>query len=1092
MLIDKVKITQKYQRSVRIDTDLGRSDSLDGYICNKSAQNVFENFYTQIINSEQRAFTLTGPYGSGKSSLAVTLLSTLLDNKEIREKAYSRLDTKTLSLFEKAFHVNKGWNVLPITGKRADIVQEINNAISKKKHQATGSELIERLKILSNSPEFDGLILVIDEMGKFLEQSAQEGKDIHFYQDLAEAASRSNGKLIVIGILHQAFRQYSSKLGNEIQNDWAKVQGRFSDIPLISSSDETVELLSKAITISDELINNINADVVRVVAAEVRKRRPSISAQLGESLKKCWPLHPTMAIILGPASRRHFGQNERSVFGFLTSSEPYAFHDFLKSTEADGHKTYTPEEYWDFLRSNLEPAILSSPDGHRWAQAVEAVERAEASADRLKISLMKNIAVLDFFRNTTGLPASNEILQSIYSNNTKISLEDSLNELKKSKVIVYRKHIESWSVFEGSDFDIDEEIKNELSNISSLDYELLSKAAEIRPIVAKKHYYQTGSLRWMDITICSLDEFKRCLKNSLPVTSDKFGGFYIIFPDNGMTNEQLKIEIKKNKENIPYSIIPGVPIQTAKIIENGYELMALYSILDNNHEIVGDSVARREVLARITVIKNIIEESLREALRLSEWLMDNSWVKIDNYSSVATKLADAIFYNTPCLKSELVNRNSLSPNAVKARKDLLYKMLYAESQENLGLTGWPAERGLHETLLVIPKIHRLIGDKFGMAIPSSSNDVAILSPLFKFTDNLFSAENKLISVRDIFSLWEKPPFGVKKGVHPVLFLSYILANKDTMALYKDKYFISKLTDSEVDELLQDSSRFHVKKVIIGDDKNSMLSGISNILIRLGFKSTGKEPLDIARTLVGMVYALPEWSKRTSTLSEDSKKMRDLLLRASDPHKLLFVDLPFTFSSENEDDFLKNIEFPIKELVDSYTNLLENIRTKMLKALDVSESNYNDLKMRAKVVSGISGDFRFDAFSTRLKDLDEHNESIESILSLAANKPPRLWSDNDINVALIEIATWAKKFKKMEVLSSIKNRKPTREAFAFIFDGHDSGTIQAEYDIKSSDINVVENISQKILGELNNSDLNKNILLAVLAKVSLTIVNSKDD
>lgn len=77
-----------------------------------------------------------------------------------------------------------------------------------------------------------------------------------------------------------------------------------------------------------------------------------------------------------------------------------------------------------------------------------------------------------------------------------------------------------------------------------------------------------------------------------------------------MTNEQLKIEIKKNKENIPYSIIPGVPIQTAKIIENGYELMALYSILDNNHEIVGDSVARREVLARITVIKTLLKSRL--------------------------------------------------------------------------------------------------------------------------------------------------------------------------------------------------------------------------------------------------------------------------------------------------------------------------------------------------------------------------------------------------------------------------------------------------------------------------------------------------
>ncbi|WP_273956302.1 hypothetical protein, partial [Escherichia coli] len=66
-------------------------------------------------------------------------------------------------------------------------------------------------------------------------------------------------------------------------------------------------------------------------------------------------------------------------------------------------------------------------------------------------------------------------------------LETLLNELKKSSVIVYRKHLESWAVFEGSDFDIDEEIKNELNNIFSLDYELLSKAAGIRPVVAKKH-----------------------------------------------------------------------------------------------------------------------------------------------------------------------------------------------------------------------------------------------------------------------------------------------------------------------------------------------------------------------------------------------------------------------------------------------------------------------------------------------------------------------------------------------------------------------------------------------------------------------------
>ncbi|HDD9438653.1 TPA: ATP-binding protein, partial [Escherichia coli] len=443
MLMDKVKITQQYQRSVRIDTDLGRLDSLDGYICNKSAQNVFNNLCTQIINSEQRAFTLTGPYGSGKSSLAITLLSMLHPNEEIRNKAYTRIDKSIFPLFKNAFPITNGWNILPITGKRANVVQEINNSLDKKTKsnkkkeiKPTGADLIERLKVLSNSPSYDGLIIVIDEMGKFLEYSAQEENDIHFYQDLAEAASRSNGKLIVIGILHQAFRQYSSKLGNEIQNEWAKVQGRYADIPLISSSDETIELLSKAISISEDLKNDVNVNIAQIVADEVRKRRPSISAQLVESLIKCWPLHPTMATILGPASRRHFGQNERSIFGFLCSPEPHAFYDFLKSTKDSEDQTYTPEHYWNFLRTNLEPAILSSPDGHRWAQSVEAVERVEAGSDKLKVSLIKNIAILDFFRNSTGLPASNEVIKSIYQSNISNDLETLLNELKKSSVIV--------------------------------------------------------------------------------------------------------------------------------------------------------------------------------------------------------------------------------------------------------------------------------------------------------------------------------------------------------------------------------------------------------------------------------------------------------------------------------------------------------------------------------------------------------------------------------------------------------------------------------------------------------------------------------
>ncbi len=42
-------------------------------------------------------------------------------------------------------------------------------------------------------------------------------KDIGFYQDLAEAAARCKGNLVIIGILHQSFEQYAAKLGSNVQ-----------------------------------------------------------------------------------------------------------------------------------------------------------------------------------------------------------------------------------------------------------------------------------------------------------------------------------------------------------------------------------------------------------------------------------------------------------------------------------------------------------------------------------------------------------------------------------------------------------------------------------------------------------------------------------------------------------------------------------------------------------------------------------------------------------------------------------------------------------------------------------------------------------
>ncbi|MBF4338484.1 hypothetical protein, partial [Vibrio anguillarum] len=76
-----VDIAPYYQKSVRLTDDIKNSDALGGYVCLETAKKLLFTMSQQIIHSNQRAFTWTGPFGSGKSSLALALAN-LLGNEE--------------------------------------------------------------------------------------------------------------------------------------------------------------------------------------------------------------------------------------------------------------------------------------------------------------------------------------------------------------------------------------------------------------------------------------------------------------------------------------------------------------------------------------------------------------------------------------------------------------------------------------------------------------------------------------------------------------------------------------------------------------------------------------------------------------------------------------------------------------------------------------------------------------------------------------------------------------------------------------------------------------------------------------------------
>jgi hypothetical protein len=1097
-LSDIVRIARHYQRSIRIDIDLGRHDALDGYICHGTALAVLDSMSKQLLESNQRAFTWTGPFGGGKSSLAVAVASALGPNKSLRTKAREVLQLDRLPSFDMALPCRKGWLTIPVVGKRASVVAELAKGL--RKAQGIGNDVVRKISATAliaalcdaaDDKKYDGVFIVIDEMGKFLEASALGfGDDVYFFQELAEAAARTDGKIVVVGILHQSFSQYATRLGIDTRDDWAKIQGRYSDIPLVAASDEVVELIGRAIESEKRPSWMLKAS--EAIANSIRARRPAVGDNFAHSLVACWPLHPAMAALLGPISKRQFGQNERSTFGFLASVEPFGFRAYLQSTPVAEAKWYRPDNYWEYLRANLEPAILASPDGHRWAQAVEAVERTEAkTSNPLYLALIKNIAVIDLFRNGSGLAAEASVLEALLFSFTLKEVEDALKKLAEWRVILFKKHIGAWSVFEGSDFDIDAAIKQARSSLPGVDFALLSSLTNLYPVIAKRHYHETGTMRWMNMALCRLEDASKIATSFTPQKGE-FGLFLLALPGKSTSAKEAHRQCQEHSRMEPWPIAIGVPPNHAKIEDLGAELLALQHV-QSRHELSGDTVARREVQARLSAVRANLEEQLRAAVTNAQWSANaKDVVSGARLSPIASNLADAVYPKAPKIWSELLNRDSVSSNSVKGRRDLLYCMLNGENKENLGIEGFPVERGLYETLLRVTGLHRQDADGMWRFLPPTTKKSHSFAALWNETKGLFSDANTRINVSDIYAKWSEPPFGVRNGVKPIILISFLLAHIGNVAVYKDNVFIPRLTEADIDECLQDERRFSLRWILIDKEKSSILSGIAEILKEVGAAASARDPLEAARGLVALVFGLPAWSQRTHNISTEARAVRDTLLKAHDPHKVLFVDLPAVLENTGGISYINALRGPIAELAGAYDALLRKIELSMLESLDAPANQLNRLRARAEAVASVTGDLRQDAFAARLAKHDGSKESVEGILSLAANKPPRDWNDRDIDSALLEITQAALRFRQAEAFVSVRGRTPTSEAFAVVIGaGSQTKTVSRSFSISDRHREAVETMADDLAIRLKAEGLGTDVLLAILAKAGMRLTVEDD-
>jgi hypothetical protein len=1085
-LLKLVNVRSRFTRSVLLPRDWERDDALEGYVLTPGGRDILGRLASSLRGeSPTRAWSLIGPYGSGKSAFALLVSQVLSDTGKAGERARSAVKAVDGALWKRLTEGKKslthGGLLFPIliTGSREPLKSALvtglrqglrrcpgrtPRALTKKLEDFAGrslfggttADLVDLFEdvikhVTRPRSGYQGLLLVIDELGKFLEYAAShpEDGDVFALQTLAEAAARSEKPFLLLTILHQAIDRYTAHVSPARRQEWAKIQGRFEDVAFEEPTEQFLRLLAGAIEHGgSEPVRKSLEQYGRSLASEAWSqgcRSGSIDEREFISLlTACMPLHPTAALVLGPLFRR-LAQNERSLFAFLASGEPFGFQDFLRqqSWGRSAGELYRLDQLYDYVTTALGSVLYSQHRGKYWAEVQSALERLN-TASQLQVRVAKAIGLVQALGYSAGTPASKDFLRFALRGGAAHDGEISaaVDELERGSVIVYRRHAGGYALWEGSDVNIEARLEDARRAVDPA-RGLTSYLAEFAPpraLVARRHSLQTGTLRYFDVSYADRNSLGALLQQDaggadgqviycLPLNAD----------DRGVMEAALKDKVLGSRP----AIIAALPGELFDLKEACQELSCLRWVAQNTPELAGDATARRELRARLAAAEGTLAAQLRRLFlpatrggQPCRWFHRGKTVAVASQRGLnefISTVCDAVYEFTPHWRNELINRRSLSSSAAAARRNLIQAMIEHQEEEGLGIQGNPPERSMYESILAACGLHRRDEGRWGFRPPRRKPDAALPAVWKAVEGFLRAAEEQQRPVTDLFSLLRAAPYGLKDGVLPVLLTAVLLYHDSDVAVYEEGTFIPVLSTAVLERMLRSPELFAVQCCRIVGPRVIVFTKYAAMLSSTTGQGGDDEPtlLKVVRALIKFVRSLPDYVGRTEKVGPVAKAVLGALKEARQPDQLLFTDLPTACGEqpfgtrgsarqERVETFFGTLRAALAELQQAYPRLQGEIGQILIGVFGLTgplAEARRELIHRAKVISELAVEQRLKSFLLRVLETDSDDAMwLESLAALLTGKPTRSWNDEDRARYEASLSLTARTFKHFETLA----------------------------------------------------------------------------
>lgn len=981
-------MANNFTTSVNIIRDTDRDFN---YIPTPNARQVV----SQIVNDFKkgiRSFNVVGTYGTGKSSFLL---------------AFEQSIRGTKRYFEPNFAFKPKNDFVKIVGSYASIVEQFADVFqvqtNKNQQENILSEIFNRYHSLGIENKV--LYILIDEFGKFLEYASKHNpeRELYFVQQLAEFCNNPKHNIVLITTVHQSLESYAYGLSKTQQQEWTKVKGRFREITFNEPVEQLLFLASEYVAENFENKTS-KAEIEKCLKLATETKAFNFNKDfLKDIAPKLYPLDILSANIL-TLSLQRYGQNERSLFSFLESSD----HTGLAKFNKQENPFYNLSNVYDYLNFNFYSFLTSkyNPDFSAWSSirsSIEEVERAFDSNINDYIKAVKTIGLLNIFSASGSILDLNFFVDYLKTACGVSDAKEVIKNLETRNIIRYRSHSKRFILFEGTDLDIQTaliEAGNKISEVVDITT-LLNKHIQFSPVFAKQYSFLIGTPRYFEFVISDYPIQK--------TPEGEIDGFINLVFNGKLKESDIQNKSKLQEEAVIYCFFKN----STEIKNLLFEIEKIQKVLEENKE---DKVAKREleniIESQIRLLNHFITDSIYSGSKEVKWFFNGDEKKISDkkdFNKLLSQVCSIVYNATPVFKNELVNKHKISSSIHTAKRNYFKALSNNWDKENLGFedSKFPPEKTIYLSLLKENGISPIRENSLDVISIDNNSSFNMLWSASE--DFLESAKSEQLKISELSEMLRKRPFKLKQGLIDFWVPTFLFLKRDDFAIFNDESYIPNLSEENLELIAKYPEKYSVKTFDIEGVKLDIFNSYRTFLnIATEQKFDNNSFIETVKPFIVFFKQLPEYTKNTKRLSPTAIKIRQAISNSKDPEETFFEAFPnalgITLSTLQKDksklqSYTTNLQNAVRELRTSYDELIKRFEEFICnefvgKSVDFEEykeflqKRFSKLKKHMLLSNQKTFVQRLDS------PLDDRKAWLNSIAQAVSGKTLEIFSDED--------------------------------------------------------------------------------------------------